>query len=879
MDKSNIFVGRQAEIEMLGKYLEKSLHGEPQLVFVSGEAGVGKSSLLQEFLEKTLFANPKVVSAVANCNASFGKGDPLLPWRSVAEQLLNPKKNKLKSVGNLAKTAGEFVLEIAPDTVGVFFPIIGPLASTFTKMVKAASEINKIPKPDDNTSSKRSMVFEQFSRLLFKFSKKSPLVIILEDMQWADESTIEFLFHLTRSWEKQRILIVATYREEDLVSNIGEHPLRVVEHEMVAHNLCCKISLGWLDESGIEIWLSELFPKNKIPNGFSKWLLSRTEGNALFINEILKDMQEQKVLFKDNLGYWVLSQDIMGPEQLPSSIEAVIEQRLGRLEHRLLEVLNYASVEGEEFTAEVISTIRKIDLDQVIDELIDILGRQYWLISAKKDERKIPKQHIVSLFNFRHTLIQMYLYKKLDPIRRRRFHLAVGSCLEELYGDQKNQIAVSLARHFAEGGDMQRAYQYAKLSAKIAENLYDYRVAREWIRKAIEYADDFDISIDEMSELWHSLGKAESRVGSFTDATSYFNRALELLGDTNNKKIRPDILMELGYCYIQTNKSHEAVKVVKEALAIYQQVNNLGQVAFGMAQLAFAYHKSEQQHLAKDSLLKALELFETLNDSVGLAYVNRHLGINYRIENDFENSVKHLEEAAQLDKKTGNQFDESSDYTNLGSTYLMLRDDYAHALEYYQKSLKISRHISKVHEEGHVLLNMARLYALQGEWDDALKCVEDGLEKSKLVGEDSNITRGLWYLGIIKYYRGFAEQGLEDYKSLLASSGHETREMWGMFYNYASLLLIHNKVEDAFNSYFEACKLLLKIAKEMPKEQQTPFLNLQGKTNIFIAMLDLSNKTNNHEKAQTIIDDLPQDFEIKPNQDYPKFYWGSGKWI
>jgi len=876
MEKSNVFVGRQTETEMLGKYLEKSLSGQPQLVFISGEAGVGKSSLLREFM-KAISSNTKLVGAVANCNASLGKADPLLPLRSIMEQLLNPQKNKLRSVRNLAKTAGEFVVETAPDVIGIFFPIIGPLVNIFAKTVKIASESSK-SKADENISSKRSMIFEQLCQLLFKLSKKSPLVIVLEDMQWADESTIEFLFHLARSWENQRIFVIATYREEDIVTEEGEHPLQMVEREMITHGLCQKMRLGWLDEINITNWLAELFPENRIPSDFSKWLLSRTKGNALFINEILKDIQEQKVLFQDEQGYWRLLQYIEGPENLPQSIEAVIERRLGRLEKGLLEILNYASVEGEEFTAEVISTIRKNDLEQFVDELIDTLGRQYGLISAK-GERKITQQRIVSLFNFRHSLMQIHLYNKLDPIKKRRLHLSIGNCLEELYGDVKNQIATSLARHFAEGGDMERACHYARFSAKIAENFYDYRAAREWFKKAIEYADDFDLAVDETSELWHSLGKAESRVGSFTDAISYFNRALKLLEDTSNKKIQPEILIELGYCYIQTNKSLEAVKVIKEALAIYELEKNLEQVAFCTAQLAFAYHKSERQHLAKDSLLRAKELFESLNNPAGLAYVNRHLGINYRIENDFENSVKHLEEAALFDKKTGNRFDESSDYTNLGSTYLMLRDDHVHAMKFYQKSLNISRDISKVHEEGHVLLNMARLYALQEKWSDALSCVDEGLRLSELVSEDSNITRGLWYRGIIKHHLGLTNQGLNDYQRLLGYSEYEVRELWGMLYNHASLLQACNENEAAFNSYFGASKLLLKAVENMSNEQKISFLSSQGKLNVFIVMRNLASQYHFEEKAKSIIDRLPQNLEIKSNNDYPKFYWGSGKWV
>ncbi|MCC7187370.1 MAG: AAA family ATPase [Anaerolineales bacterium] len=876
MDKSDIFIGRQAELRALTESFEKILKGQPQLIFVSGEAGIGKSYLLLEFLERTLSNHAELVSAVANCNASFGKSDPLLPWRSIAEQLLNPKKNKIRSISNLTKTAGEFVLEVAPDALGIFFPVIGPIVSILTKAAKTASNISKAPKPDDNMLSKRSMVFEQFSQLLFRFSKKSPIVIVLEDMQWADESTIELLFHLARSWENQRILIVATYRDEDMAIQVKGHPLLMVEREMLIRDYCQKIHLEWLDKPEVETWLSNLFQKNKIPDDFSKWLLSRTEGNPLFIAEILQDMQEKNALLKDDNGYWVLSKTITGPEDLPKSIDALIELRLARLEQKLIETLTCASVEGDEFTAEVVSTIRKADLAQVLDELIDILGLQYGLISMK-EERKLTEQRILSLFKFRHSLIQTYLYKKLDPIRKRRFHLSVGDCLEEIYGEQSTQIAPSLARHFAEGKDMQRAYKYAQISAKLSENLFDYSAAREWINKSLEYANSLDLSASEISVLKHALGRAESRVGSFSNAILLLSQALELIKNTDNKSLRPLILMDLGYCFIQTNRSQEAIKAYKDALDIFQVENSTVQVAHCMSQLAFAYHKNEQQQLAKTTLLKAEELFELSNNVIGLAYVNRHLGINYRIENDFENSVKYLDAAARFDAKTGNRFDEASDYTNLGSTYLMLRNDYGRAFEYYQKSLNLSRDISNVHEEGHVLLNMARLCALQEKWTDALEFADEGLRLSELVSDDANITRGLSYRGVIKYRLGSIESGLKDYQRLLEYSSSEVRELWGMLYNYASLLLAHGNQDAAFNSYFDAAKVLLKTIDNLPVKEKISIISSQGKINVFVAVL--TSAPQNHARAISIIERLPKEIQVDSNVEYPKIYWGSGKWV
>jgi tetratricopeptide (TPR) repeat protein len=451
--------------------------------------------------------------------------------------------------------------------------------------------------------------------------------------------------------------------------------------------------------------------------------------------------------------------------------------------------------------------------------------------------------------------------------------------LEGLYEGATAEIAPALARHFAEAKDAERAFRYALLAAEHAETAYDYKAAGRWFRLATDHLPSLQLDPQVGADVWHRLGRAEVFTGSFKEAELCYRQALDYLQQSQADGKKADVLADLGYCYTQTDRSQEAIALLEEALALNQQSDRLAQAAYDMVYLAFAYHKNERQDLAKDYLVRAGNQFEALGDLVGQAAVNRHLGIHYRIEGNFELSVGHLEEAARLDREAGYKFDEASDYTNLGSTYLILRDDEVQAMAYYQRSLELSHLISKVHEEAHVLLNIARLFALQGEWSRASQSVEEGLRLSEIVQETSNIIRGHWYRGIIRFYQGHVKDALADYEYDLTIGVHDARVRWGVLYNLGSLQLEAGMIEKALRTYCEAGELLLSISEGMPSEKRAAFFQRQQKVHVFRALRAAAECAGQLETSDLILFRLPAEVSIETNQPLPRFYWGGGKWI
>jgi tetratricopeptide (TPR) repeat protein len=874
-----ILFGRADELLCLNRTMDEMLEGHPQLVFIVGEAGIGKSHLVEELVRQTEIKRPEIVSALGYCNAFFGKTDPLLPFRMIATRLFGEKNEKprTKTAQKLAKASMSFLWDIAPDAVGVFIP----LAGLALKAVQSSSRLSKSTKLvlAEGDSKSGTLVFEQFCRLIYRVTQETPLLLILEDLHWADESTIELLFYLARSWTNQRIMIICTYRADELKA-VHDHPLLKVERELKRYNLCKFINPGWLTEDNIRDWLMWQFPLNLLPHDFIKWIHTRTEGNALFVSEILKDLHEQGLIYQTEQGYWSLSNLVQGQDDLPASIASVLDQRFARLEQQLRDILTCASIEGEEFTAQVIASVRKLDEEQVIDTLIDILSQKYE-ITVLKGEREIAQRRLICMFEFRHSLMQTHVYNSLMAPQKRRLHHHVGECLEELYTGREKEIAPNLARHFMEGQNAKKAYRYAILAADQAESTHDYRTAGQWLRHAINLLLTIDSMTKEQADIWYRIGRSESYTGSFAEAKVCYQKALEFLELTDKRKEQTaEVMADLAYCDIQTDRSYEAIQLLLEAISINRRLGRTQHLAQNMVSLAFAYHKVERQDRANELLLLAGEKFKSLGDLAGQASVHRHLGIHYRIEGKFEECVAHLEEAIRYDRQSGLKFHEASDYTNLGSAYLLLRDDEVQAMGFYQRSLELSRQISKIHEEGHVLLNIARLYALRKDWMKALESVENGLRISEMVRETSNIIRGLWYQGIIRFYLGLLKEAILDYEHIMDIGVHDARLKWAILYNYGSLLDEAEDFQSAFKAYMTASEMVIGIAQEMTIEQRNIYFGTQNKHTVFRALLASAEKTGQLKIAISLLSGHNlADLSAESIRSLPRFYWGGGKWM
>jgi len=502
MMADQVFVGREGELAQLWQFLDGTLGSHGQICFVTGEAGSGKTALVTEFARRAQERHGDLVVAVGQCDAHIGIGDPYLPFREVLCQLTGDVDAKLtrgaitkenaSRLRKLVTVSGQILVEVAPELVNLFVPggkILGELGKAVVKKtgwMDRLEELAEQPKPG-GPGLDQSRVFEQYTKVLITLAEKRPLLLILDDLHWADEGSIALLFRLGRRIEGSRILILGTYRPEEVaLDRAGErHPLQKVLAEFKRYFGESFVDLDLARETEGEQFVDAVLAAepNRLGEEFRQVLFQRTRGHPLFTIELLRDMRERGVLVQDEQGCW-LEGPLLDWNDLPDRVEGIIEERIGRLEEALRDILSVASVEGQDFTAQVVARVEEIQERELLRVLSQDLDKRHRLV-REREEVKLGRQFLTR-YQFAHALIQQYLYNQLGAGERRMLHGEIAALLEELYQGQTAGFAAQLARHYTEAGDDEKAVDYLLQAGDAAARLFAYVEARLHYARALE---------------------------------------------------------------------------------------------------------------------------------------------------------------------------------------------------------------------------------------------------------------------------------------------------------------------------------------------------------------------------------------------------------
>jgi len=375
-----VFVSRDRELARLEQLFGRAVDGRGQVCFITGEAGFGKTSLMLEFARRAQRAHADVLVAIGDCNAQTGISDPYLPFREILAMLTGDVDERVATgmttvenanrLQEFLRVSKQVITEVAPDLIGIFIPgagvaaragvvIAGDLKRRKLGQGETADQVaSPASSPVSPTSvADQSRIFEQLTSVFIELAKKRPLILVLDDLHWIDESSASLLFHLARRIERSRILVIGTYRPEDVAVGRGDgsHPLPQVVSELKSHYGDLLIALG--DETRAETRqfvdaLIDAAP-NRLGDAFRRELHQRTNGHALFATELLQTMRERGDLVQDASGCWI-QQPTLDWTTIPARVEGVIEERIRRMRKELQEILTIASVEGETFTVQVV---------------------------------------------------------------------------------------------------------------------------------------------------------------------------------------------------------------------------------------------------------------------------------------------------------------------------------------------------------------------------------------------------------------------------------------------------------------------------------------------------------------------------------------------
>jgi serine/threonine protein kinase/type II secretory pathway predicted ATPase ExeA len=530
------FIGRETELAQLDAWLKAALAGTRQFVFITGESGLGKTTLVNAFLAE---ARDKAALWIGHgqCLEHQGAGEAYMPV--------------LEALGRMGQEPGGHTL----------ITLLAQRAPTWLVQMPwlvSAGEFEALQHKVLGATPKRML--REMVEAIEALTAQRPLVLVLEDLHWSDHATVDLLAWLARRQDPARLLLIGTYRPADV--KMRDHPLHAVVQELMLRRQCAELALPFLTETGVSAYLAARFPGATLPAGLTRLLHQRTDGNPLFMRDVADAWIAQGALVEVD-GQWVIR---AGLEVLavgtPENLRQLIERQIGQFNPQDREILEAASVAGMEFSAAAVAAGGNCTEEEAETRCAALARRGQFLRPSGTAEW--ADGTVAARFGFIHHLYQTVLYDQVPAGRQVRLHRQIGVRLEAGYGRRAPEMAAELAMHFVRGREARRAIQYLQFAA-------EHALKRGAPRQAVQH-------LTEALHLLHDLPETPERV------------QIEL---TLQTMLAPALITSEGWA------SSQAERAYRRAQDLSRQLGTPGSLAaalFGMAtmyELRGEYQKSQ----------------------------------------------------------------------------------------------------------------------------------------------------------------------------------------------------------------------------------------------------------------------------------------------
>ena len=577
------FVGREAERAQLMQLLDRPLARRGALVLVGGEAGVGKTRLAEEMAIEG--ARRGIQTHIGRCYEMEGS-PPYTPFLEILETVL-------AQVGDLEG----------------FRELLGNDASEVARIVpKIRRSFPDIPAPLDlPPEQERRYLFDSMREFILRAAEARPQLLILDDLQWADEPTLLLLSHVAQRLDDMPVLIVGTYRDVEL--EVGRPAARALG-DLLRQRLAVRIPLKPLGREGVVAMLRALADQEP-PQGLVDAIAAETDGNPFFVEEVYKNLAEEGKLF-DAEGRFTADPDI-DELDVPESVRLVVGRRLARLGEPGRKVLAAAAVIGRDFSFRLLAELAEVGPDTLLD-VVDEAERAHLILSLANGSD--------ARFTFSHELIRQTLVSGLSLPRRQRLHLRAADALERVHGAAVVEHAPELAHHLYQAGDVADAARVARFLLLTGDQAMTAAAFEDALRH-YERAQSLRFDADELrGDVSRKLGFAHRSLGQWDDAIACWEEALaayERAGATEPAgRLCRDVSQQLAWA----GRYPESLQTVGRGLDILGNVNNQDRCRL-LASAAAAYSLSGVHDAAAKMLEDAFVMARELGDEDALATIRQ----------------------------------------------------------------------------------------------------------------------------------------------------------------------------------------------------------------------------------------------------------------
>ncbi len=722
-------VGRAIELAQLTAALDSARQGEGSAWLISGESGIGKTRLTQELRTRALVAGALVLRGQANgeSNAAYGL------WRDLLRPLV-------------------LLAQPSDPEAAVLYPLLPDLANLLERPISAA------PLLDPKATQTRLLLTA--ADLVRRAAAQQPLLFLLEDLHWSDDSSLDLLQWLNRLLPQLPVLMVGTYRH-------GERPQlpeRLPEMQVLRLQRLSPESVGQLSEAilGTEGRRQQLVD----------FLQQETEGNTFFLVETIRLLAEETGRL-DRIANMTLPYHVFG-----GGMAAVVQRRLQRIPTRYQPLLQWAAVGG-----------RRLDL-ALLRQLAPTTEVEAWLTTcANANVLEILDGDL--RWQFSHDKLREGILRQLDAEQRRALHVQIGGALEAVYARDLTPYYADLAYHYGQASQPEREQRYARLAGEQAAAQFANPKAITYLSRALTLTPADQLAertalllarekvyhmqgnrelqsedLAALEELAHVLADAKARaevalrradytetIGDYPAAIIAAQHTIELARVARDTQIETLAHLRWGVCLWRQGHYAAAQSCLQQALPLAQAAGLQAVAAEILGNLGTVCRHQGDYAQARSYYEQMLTTCRTLGDRRGEGVVVLNLGVIEENEGNYGSARAHYEESLRIRREIGDRRGEGVALNNLG-VVADSQGEYTRATACYEAAMHIYLEINNRWGQGYVLNNLAFVFRCQGDYATARRYCEQAIALRQAIGDQDGESEGLAFLGLICHHQG-----------------------------------------------------------------------------------------------------------------------------
>jgi predicted ATPase len=680
-------INRSAEFSKLKESFANALTNKASVVTVQGEAGVGKTRLMQEL---AVFAQPKDTARLTG--GAREEKIPYGPWVELLREYVG-------------QASGE-----------VLRRMLGGSVSEFAKLIPDISaKVGTVPPSKPlGEEQERIRLYDAIAQFLIAICIEKPLLLLFDDMQWADQASLDLLEYFVRSSSNLRVLTLVGYRTEDVSS---DNPLSKMLMKLNRERLLETVQVRGLNKEDTTNFIKQVFGEQTVSTEFVDLVFQRTGGNPFFVEEVLRSLVEDGTIYRTEKGW---DRKPLQELVVPDSVKVILRSRLTKLGLETLVILQWAAVAGSEFNFELLEQVSQLDQDTLLQRIEAALAAGI-ILEAPREKGN---------FRFADNRLRELLLDDLSRIRQAKYHLKIAEALEKLYSKNLERHAEALAYHYSEGGTSQLSIKYSGMAGDRNRSVHAYEQAINDYRRALDLLDlleggdrDKATFLEKLANCYVDAGKLQAGSLSFEQALAIF----EKLNDRN----------ACARAYIGLAKAARAAKGMgpgsREAILILRRgLKFLGE-DFQSFEVAWIYSKLSEYHGLLDEWDEANACAEK---ALAVGDKTQNFGAvaeAISMKASFLTDTGKLDEGLPLWKRAFDlslkheHFEEAMSSLHNLSVYTYQRD-LAKAREFGQQNLELSSRVNHILRQAFFSLWLSYINWLQGNWTEAIERSEKAFE-------------------------------------------------------------------------------------------------------------------------------------------------------